>query len=105
MRDRFEQNRGELAKAQLILEESEAKLERLRSLLTERKTERRAVGACVQEIAASGDMDKLVSLQSHAVALEKTIADLSAAEADCAGRVEAASLWQFARGPRSVEQA
>jgi chromosome segregation ATPase len=95
MRDRFEQNRGELAKAQLILEESEAKLERLRSLLTERKTERRAVGACVQEIAASGDMDKLVSLQSHAVALEKTIADLSAAEADCAGRVEAARRYLY----------
>jgi hypothetical protein len=40
-------------------------------------------------------MDKRVSLQSHAVALEKTIADLSAAEADCAGRVEAARRYLY----------
>jgi uncharacterized coiled-coil protein SlyX len=84
-----------LAKAQLILEEAETKLERLRALLAERKAERREVEICVQEIAASGDMDKLVSLGSRAARLDKTIVDLNAAVADQAVRVESARRYLY----------
>jgi uncharacterized coiled-coil protein SlyX len=95
MLERIGQNRGELAKAQLILEEAETKLERVHALLAERRAERLDVGTHIQEIAASGDMDRLVALQSRAVQIEKTIAELSAAEAECAGRVEAARRYLY----------
>ena len=95
MLDRTGPNRGELAKAQLILEEAEAKLERLHALLSERRAERQQVDAFIQDIAANGDMDRLVTFQSRAVALEKTIAELRAAEADCAERVQSARRYLY----------
>lgn len=95
MPERFGHNRGELAKAQLILEEQEAKLERLRALLTERKAERRDLETHVQGTAAAGDMDKLVALQSRAVLIERTIAELASAEAECAQRVESARRYLY----------
>ncbi|MEK6288824.1 MAG: hypothetical protein AABO57_24160 [Acidobacteriota bacterium] len=95
MPERFEQNRGELAKAQLTLQESEEKLERLLALLAERRGERRDLETHIQETAATGDMDKLVDLQNRAVVVEKTIAELCAAEAECAGRVESARRYLY----------
>ncbi|HSB11290.1 MAG TPA: hypothetical protein VLM38_17520 [Blastocatellia bacterium] len=95
MSDRMGQNRGELAKAQLILEEAEAKLERLRALREERRVERQGLGAIIQDLAASGDMDRLVTLQSRAVALEKAINELTAAEAETAQRVESARRYLY----------
>ena len=95
MHDRFAPNRGELAKAQFILEDAEAKLERLRALIAERRTERQGVGKIIHDLAANGDMDRLVTLQSHAVALEKTINELVAAEADCAERVQSARRYLY----------
>src|SRR5437867_2531719 len=89
------QNRGELAKAQLILEEAEAKLERLHALLAERRTQRVEVEANIQGVAPTGDMDKLVTLQSRAVLLEKTIGELGASEAECAQRVESARRYLY----------
>lgn len=67
MPERFEQNRGELAKAQLTLQESEEKLERLLALLAERRGERRDLETHIQETAATGDMDKLVDLDRKSV--------------------------------------
>jgi chromosome segregation ATPase len=95
MQERIGQNRGELARAQSTLQESEAKLERLRGLLAERKTERRVVETQIQEIAATGDMDKLVALQSRAVVVERNVAELSAAETECARRVESARRYLY----------
>jgi chromosome segregation ATPase len=95
MLQRTGSNRGELAKAELTLQESEAKLERLRALLKERRVERHDLETHIKGIAPSGDMDKLVALQSRAVLLEKTIAELTAAEADCAQRVESARRYLY----------
>jgi len=95
MQERVAQNRGELVRAQLDLHELEAKLEHLHGLLAERKNERRAVELRIQEIAATGDMDKLVALQSRAVMVERNVAELSAAEAECARRVESARRYLY----------
>lgn len=95
MPDHFGHNRGELAKAQLILEDAESKLERLHSLILERRTERQSLSSLIQDIAATGDMDKLVSLQSRAVALEKALAELSSAETDCSERVQSARRYLY----------
>ena len=95
MPELFGHNRGELAKAQFILQEQETKLERVRTLLAERNAERRHLETDVQEIAASGDMDKLVALQSRAVMVEKTIAELRATETQCAERVESARRYLY----------
>jgi uncharacterized coiled-coil protein SlyX len=95
MLERTAPNRGELAKAQLTLQESEAKLERLVALLAERNADQCALETRAQEAAASGDMDELVSLQARAALVEKTIADLRAAEGECARRVEAARRYLY----------
>lgn len=95
MLERGGPNRGELAKAQLTLQESEEKLDRLLALLAERRAERRDLEACIQETAATGDMDKLVALQSRAGLVEKNVAELHAAEAECARRVEAARRYLY----------
>jgi predicted nucleic acid-binding Zn-ribbon protein len=88
-------NSGELVRAQSTLQELETKLEHLRVLLGERKNERRAIAGRIQEIAATGDMDGLVALQSRAVAVERNVAELTAAEADCAKRVESARRYLY----------
>ncbi len=95
MLERTGPNRGELAKAQLTLQEAETKLERVVALLGERRAERRDLETQIQEAAATGDMDKLVDLQNRAGVVEKTIAELRAAEAECAGRVESARRYLY----------
>ncbi|HXG92475.1 MAG TPA: hypothetical protein VNN73_08915 [Blastocatellia bacterium] len=89
-------NRGELAKAESTLQELEEKYERVRSLLEERKAERLQIETQVQAAAAAaGDMDRLVALQSRAVALDRSIAELSAAEAECCERVQSARRYLY----------
>ena len=95
MQERVGQNRGELVRAQLDLREFETELEHLRGLLAERRSERQLVDLRIQEIAATGDMDKLVTLQSRAVAIERNVAELSAAETECAHRVESARRYLY----------
>lgn len=95
MLERNAPNRGELAKAQLTLQEAETKLERIVALLTERRAERLSLETLVQEAAATGDMDKLVDLQNRAGVVEKTIAELRAAEAECSLRVESARRYLY----------
>lgn len=96
MLERNGPNRGELAKAQLTLQEAEEKLERIQTLLSERRMERRDLeGYILQETAASGDMDKLVALQNRAVMVDKAIAELQAGEAECTQRVESARRYLY----------
>jgi len=95
MHERTGPNRGELAKAQLTLQQAETKLERIVVLLEERRAERRDLETHIQGAATSGDMDKLVDLQNRAGVVEKTIAELRAAEAECAGRVESARRYLY----------
>jgi len=95
MLERTGPNRGELAKAQLTLQQAETKLERIVALLGERRQERHELETHIQAAAANGDMDKLVDLQNRAGVVEKTIAELRAAEAECAGRVESARRYLY----------
>lgn len=95
MLERNAPNRGELAKAQLTLQEAETKLERIVALLAERRQERHDLGTHIQEVAATGDMDRLVDLQNRAVAVDKMIAELSAAEEECTQRVESARRYLY----------
>lgn len=95
MLERTGPNRGELAKAQLTLQQAETKLERIVALLGERREERHELETHIQAAATNGDMDKLVDLQNRAGVVEKTIAELRAAEAECAGRVESARRYLY----------
>jgi chromosome segregation ATPase len=95
MHERTGPNRGELAKAQLTLQQAETKLERIVALLEERRAERHDLETHIQGAAATGDMDKLVDLQNRAGVVEKTVAELRAAEAECAGRVESARRYLY----------
>jgi len=96
MLERTGPNRGELAKAQLTLQESEEKLQRILALLAERVSERHDLEThIIQATAATGDMDRLVALQNRAVAVDKTIAELRAAEAECTQRVDSARRYLY----------
>lgn len=95
MLERSGPNSGELAKAQLTLQEAEAKLERLLTLLAERRAERLDLETHIQETAATGDMDRLVALQNRALVVDKTIAELHAAESECTQRVESARRYLY----------
>lgn len=96
MLEQIGQNHGELAKAESTLNEWEAKLHRVRGLLAERRGERAQLEKLNQEIAPTGDMDKLVSIQSRAVLIEKAIAELLGAETDCERRIESARRYLYA---------
>lgn len=95
MLERNAPNRGELAKAQLTLQEAETKLERIVTLLAERRQERNDLGVHIQEVSATGDMDRLVDLQNRALTVDKTIAELSTAEEECTQRVESARRYLY----------
>jgi hypothetical protein len=95
MLERNGPNRGELAKAQLTLQEAEEKLERIQALLSERKIERRNLDGQIQETSATGDMDKLVALQNRAMMVDKTIIELQAGEAECTQRVDSARRYLY----------
>jgi hypothetical protein len=88
-------NRGELARAQLTLQEAETKLERVVALLSERREERRTLAIHIQEVSATGDMDKLVDLQNRAGVVEKMVAELAANETECVQRVESARRYLY----------
>ena len=95
MLERTGPNRGELAKAQLTLQEAEEKLERVVTLLAERLTERSNLEANIRETAATGNMDQVIALQSRSNLVEKTIVELRATEEQCSRRVESSRRYLY----------
>ena len=95
MADRVGRNKGELSKAEVTVQELEAQLEHVRTLIKERKAEKLAIAPTSQAAAAAGDINRLVSLENRSVAVEKTINELVTAEHECAERVEAARRYLF----------
>jgi len=95
MQDRKAQSRSELAKAESTLQALEEKLQHIRSLLAERKAERGDLEARPQLLNATGDINKLMTLKSHSIALDKVIAELSASEAKCAQRIESSRRYLY----------
>lgn len=95
MQDRKAQSRSELAKAESTLQALEEKLQHIRSSLAERKAERGDIEARPQMLNATGDINRLMSLKSHSIALDKVIAELSAAEAECAQRIESSRRYLY----------
>jgi flagellar biosynthesis chaperone FliJ len=95
MLERTAHNRGELAKAQLTLQEAEEKLERVVALLAERIIERRKIETSIRETAATGDMDQVIALQSRFTMVDKTMTELRATEAECSRRVESSRRYLY----------
>lgn len=73
----------------------EEKHEHIQSLLKERKAELGELEARPQLLEATGDINKLMALKSHSIALDKTIAELVASEAECAQRIESARRYLY----------
>lgn len=95
MADRNGRSRGELAKAELTVQELEGQLEHVRTLIHERRSEKQGFGAQSQAAAAAGDVNRLVAIENRSVVVDKTIHELAAAEVECAERVEAARRYLF----------
>jgi hypothetical protein len=95
MADRVARSKGELAKAELTVQELEVKLEHVRMLLKERRAEKIALDPNSQAAAAAGDINRLVVLENRSVAIEKAINELIASEAECAERVESARRYLY----------
>ena len=95
MHDRNAHSRSELAKAESTLQALEEKLQHIRSLLAERKAERGDIEGRPQLLNATGDINKLMTLKSHSIALDKVIAELKASEAECEQRIESARRYLY----------
>lgn len=87
--------RSQIAKAESALRELEIKLEYLQSLVAERKAQRLELETQVQTIRSTGDINKLMQLQSRSFALDRAIAHLVAAEAECRRRIESARRYLY----------
>lgn len=88
-------NRSQLAKAESALQDLEAKHQHIKAILAERKTERLQFETQVQTIKSTGDINKMITLQSRTRALDKTIAEMTTAESECAQRIEAARRYLY----------
>lgn len=88
-------HKSQLAKAEATLQELEAKLEHTRAILADRQRERQQIQAMEQKIHNTGDINKLVKLQSRAYAMDKGIQELKAREADTARQIESARRYLF----------
>src|ERR1044072_6309249 len=88
-------NRSQIAKAESTLQDLETKLQHTKALLAERKAERLRIEPQVQTIKSTGDINKMVALQSHAIALDKAIAELVSSESECANRIESARRYLY----------
>jgi uncharacterized coiled-coil protein SlyX len=88
-------HKGELAKAEVTVQELEAQFQHVKMLLKERKAEKLALTPESQAAAAAGDINRLVALENRSVAIDKTIAELVAAEAECAERIDSARRYLY----------
>jgi uncharacterized coiled-coil protein SlyX len=95
MQDRNAHSRSELAKAESTLRALEEKLQHIRSVLAERRAERSDIESRPQSLNATGDINKLMTLKSHSIALDKAIAELVASEAECAQRIESSRRYLY----------
>lgn len=89
------QNRGELAKAELALEEAESKHERIKSQLEEKRGEREALDSLIERAGSAGNVDELLVLQSRRSSMDKTLMDLSISEKACLHRAESARRYLY----------
>jgi chromosome segregation ATPase len=87
--------RGELSNAENKLQELEAKLRHIASIIQERKAEKASIDGQVREAGTAGDVDRLMKLQRRSVAIDREIADLRNSEAECAERVDAARRYLY----------
>lgn len=88
-------NRGELAKAEIALEEADAKYMRVKSLLEERKNERAALNSRIEKAGSAGNVDELIALQARRTSLDNSIAELSLSEIECHERVDSARRYLY----------
>jgi uncharacterized coiled-coil protein SlyX len=95
MYDRNAHHRSELAKAESTLQALEEKLQHIRSMLAERTAERGELEARHHSLNVTGDINKLMSLKSHSIGLDKTIAELKASEAECVQRIESSRRYLY----------
>ncbi|HEX8186254.1 MAG TPA: hypothetical protein VF747_15930 [Blastocatellia bacterium] len=84
-----------MAKAESTLRALEEKLQHIRSVLAERRAERSDIESRPQSLNATGDINKLMTLKSHSIALDKAIAELVASEAECAQRIESSRRYLY----------
>ncbi|MEN3331242.1 MAG: hypothetical protein V7641_607 [Blastocatellia bacterium] len=88
-------HKSQLAKAEATVQELEAKLEHMRAILEDRQRERQQIQAMEQKIHDTGDINKLVKLQSRIYAMDKAINELKTREADTARQIESARRYLY----------
>jgi chromosome segregation ATPase len=86
---------NQLAKAEATLQELEAKLEHTRAILAERQRERQQMQAMERRLRDTGDINKLVKLQSRLYSADKAIQELKNNEADTERQIESARRYLY----------
>ena len=86
---------SQLAKAEVTLQELEAKLQQTRAVLEDRERERQQMQAMERKLRDTGDINKLVKFQARAFAMDKAIQELKTREADAERQVESARRYLY----------
>ena len=88
-------HKSQLVKAEATVQELETKLEHMRAILEDRQRERQQIQAMEQKIRDTGDINKLMKLQSRIYAMDKAINELKTREADTARQIESARRYLY----------
>src|SRR5215472_16236541 len=80
-------NQGEIAKVRGMLKAQNVRLQQLRDAIEEKKAEKLDLDLRHHKLEGTGDINKMMVLKSRSTTLGKSIADLSAAEAEGLTRI------------------
>jgi chromosome segregation ATPase len=81
------QNQGEIAKAESMLQALRFKLDEIRSSVAEQKAEVLEIDQKHVTLQATGDINRMLAVRRRSIAINKTIATLSASELQCRERI------------------
>jgi chromosome segregation ATPase len=88
-------NQSEIAKAESTLKTLEANHQNLKSMISEKKSERHHLETQPAMLEATGDINKLMILKRRIMELDKELVQLGQTELECRKRVESVKQYIF----------
>ncbi|HEY6328316.1 MAG TPA: hypothetical protein VI756_03190, partial [Blastocatellia bacterium] len=87
------QDQSEIAKAELMLRALRVKLQEIRSSVAEQKAEVLEIDRKHVTLQATGDINQMLAVRRRTIAINKTIATLSASELQCRERIRSVERY------------
>jgi chromosome segregation ATPase len=87
------ENQSEIAKAETMLQALRVKLQEIRSSVAEQKAEVLEIDRKHIRLQATGDINQMLAVRRRTIAINKTIATLSASEMQCRDRIRSVERY------------